>query len=880
MQYYAEILREEYKRRVANIQPLPWCDMPVFHLDDIYVNLGMTHRDKKRSQLTNRTVTLGNVFMRHGDVKKPRSVLIEGSPGMGKTTTSMKLAYDWATGRLPEEFPHFDLLLLVKCRDLESDIWSSVEEQLLPLDLKENLKKGLFEFVQENPHRVLLVLDGLDECDEAGERLVGDVIRRKRLVNCFLVATSREEKGLCLRQFFDILVYIRGFSTETINEYILRHFKNNEFHAERLIQNVNSDSRLRNLATSPLNTALLCLVFEDFSGELPSTQTELYSNIVYCITKRYCVKQSIEFSDDNLVEKFQDEFVVLGKLAYEGLLDDRLYFLESKLSKNQRNLSKLGFLLKEASQTKLKRECRFLFLHKTLQEYFAAKYLTHLLEKQENGMAGLLHTIKARKFLQVWLFLSGMVKASVNRYFETLGEILQESGTRTRPFLKNNNEEYLMLLCQMIAETKFSEVAASVLYPRFPVDLKLHTKRPNVVRGFSAILEATSRNVLSTCRSAVPLQYVDLTVGYFAGTSILELNLLVDVLSRCNTVTSFKLEVKEDRLNSNAIPNCTKIISKNKTLRNLEVYYRSLSAHESLSASSMFESLARSPCLTSFVLFSCHLKLPDDDDAITTFLKSNATLTSLALPHNSIQLQQAKQIACALKENKTLTHLDLAGNLLHDDGVAAVAEMLADNCSLVSLILSYNFISKEGAAFLASGLENNSTLKKLDLGGNQLGDKGVKALTKVCFTDPEQTAVGAHLQSLVLRKVGCGDKAATVIATMLKTNYTITHLDLSLNFIHKKGATALVKALLSNSELKALHICLNPVTDIIKEIPGEFFSNSRIYCPHFHRWLRVEKTKLVRKHCLLFTEDTVMRRVFSWEMAHRGFFYQHDGDLV
>ena len=160
-------------------------------------------------------------------------------------------------------------MFLVKCGDLESDIFSSIEEQLLPLDVEENLKKGLFQFVQENQHRVLLVLDGLDECDKAGARLVEDVIRRKRLVNCFLVATSREEKGLCLRQFFDILVYIRGFSTENIEKYILRHFGNNEFDARRLIRNVNSDSRLRNLATSPLNTALLCLVFEDFSGELP-----------------------------------------------------------------------------------------------------------------------------------------------------------------------------------------------------------------------------------------------------------------------------------------------------------------------------------------------------------------------------------------------------------------------------------------------------------------------------------------------------------------------------------------------------------------------------------------------------------------------------------
>ena len=48
-------------------------------------------------------------------------VLVEASPGIGKTTFCLKLAHDWANGEMPGNFASFKLVFLLKCRDIIKD---------------------------------------------------------------------------------------------------------------------------------------------------------------------------------------------------------------------------------------------------------------------------------------------------------------------------------------------------------------------------------------------------------------------------------------------------------------------------------------------------------------------------------------------------------------------------------------------------------------------------------------------------------------------------------------------------------------------------------------------------------------------------------------
>ena len=156
-------------------------------------------------------------------------ILIEGSPGIGKTTFSLKLAYDWANERSAASFPGFELVLLLKCRDIDGDLTEAITEQLLPNDISKDIREKFLHFIKDihNQERVLIILDGLDELPEKSRHHVELFLHRRILSFCYVLATTRQEKGIEVRkQFvFDILLQIEGFTEGDSFEYIRRHFQ-------------------------------------------------------------------------------------------------------------------------------------------------------------------------------------------------------------------------------------------------------------------------------------------------------------------------------------------------------------------------------------------------------------------------------------------------------------------------------------------------------------------------------------------------------------------------------------------------------------------------------------------------------------------------------
>ena len=404
-----EILSDEYKDRASRVHPLPWLDTTRFELDKVYTRLGIVQRENTRSKLTNKTVELSDIFDKHEYTmrKHPRTILIEGSPGMGKTTLSLKIAYEWAMGRMPSKFPPVQLVFLIECRDMKGDILEAIHEQLLPLD-EDSLKNKLRTFIKEQPEKILLVVDGLDEISEvASEHVIEQLLTSQCLFRkCYIVVTSRQEKGMIVRHYFDALLEIKGYDESDIEQYITRYFQDNDPSlATRLIENLKTDNNIRTLAINPLNTVLLCVVFEDYDGKLPSTVTELYDNIVYCITKRYREKCGLEV-EDKILETSKE---TLGRLAYKSVLEYALSFCESDLKGdcNVNHCTKMGFLYKEYSKKKIKQDHTYWFLHKTFQEYLAAFYLTEEVKRQGITVDKMIDELKGHT--QVLKFVSGFL---------------------------------------------------------------------------------------------------------------------------------------------------------------------------------------------------------------------------------------------------------------------------------------------------------------------------------------------------------------------------------------------------------------------------------------------------------------------------------------
>ena len=386
-----------------------------------------------------------NVFEIFKTLEKGEDVmtLVEGSPGIGKTTFCLKLAYDWAHRNIPSEcsFPKFEFVLLLKCRDIDGNIMDTIREQLLPRDIDEETVEKFLHFMKDihNQEKMLIILDGLDELPEKSQCHVDELLHRRILPFCYVLATSRQERGIDVRKrfVFDIHLEIKGFTEDDAFEYIRKHFatigRGHSPKGERLVTEIKDNEFLHALRSNPLNLLLLCVIYEDYEGKLPSSRSRLYQVIVLCLLRRYCAKHNLQApeGDDDLERYFEKDILALGELAWMCLLSDRHGFRENELVELERRYKGLvsrhiGLLYKEESLKRLTPQHEYYFLHKTFQEYLAAAYVAHKLRRNQlNLFERFSFDDLVDKYRQVFLFVSGILGMEASILFAQIGEELK-----------------------------------------------------------------------------------------------------------------------------------------------------------------------------------------------------------------------------------------------------------------------------------------------------------------------------------------------------------------------------------------------------------------------------------------------------------------------
>ena len=238
---------------------------------------------------------------------------------------------------------------------------------------------------------------------------------------------------------FDLLLEIKGFTEDDAYCYIKKHFQNvgpnHSSKGETLAKEVKENKLLNALRNNPLNLLLLCVIHEDYDGKLPASRTELYQVIVQCLLRRYCAKQSLVVPEDNntLKKRFDEDILALGELAWTCLLNDRQSFREEELAEREvrnKNLvaRRIGLLYKEERLKRILRsQYEYWFLHKTFQEYLAAAFITHKLQKEElNVFQYTTFDDLVQKYPQVFVFVSGMLGEKATMLFTQIGVQLME----------------------------------------------------------------------------------------------------------------------------------------------------------------------------------------------------------------------------------------------------------------------------------------------------------------------------------------------------------------------------------------------------------------------------------------------------------------------
>ena len=786
-----EKIRQLYGTREQRLLPVPWCEDFSFHLNEIFTRLKIVSKEKTRGVLTDDITNITAIFKAHEECQRPRTVLIEGDPGMGKSTYCQKLAYDWATkqNEFDPSFPDIEVLLFLKCHEVKSSIWKAVDDQILPAEIDDQARECFFKFVRENQSKVMLVLDGLDEMDSTEMKRIYDLVEGKELSGCHVILTSRHEVGSKLRRYCDSLWEIVGFTAEDANSFIRTYFKNisREDLRENLVKKIRYSDELRNLSKNPLNVTLLCVLCEDLEGVFPTSRTELYTEIVLCVLRRYEKKQGLSSKSEDLMSIYRDDLVHLGRVALDSLRKRELHFEEHEYGSTSIALSKFGFLSLQASGCKRKALVRYAFLHKSFQEFFAGFYLAcQILD----GGIDCVSVVKDERFKdelkQVFLF---MIRILASRSKETAESVIKIMAENINLIDPNCNEDVCALFhfalgcileCSGLSRTLGLHLHIS--------DLDL--SRISIYNSGAASLS----QVLAANSSLTSLDLCGNRIGDSGATS------LSQTLAVNSSLTSLDLSV--NRIGASGATSLSQTLAVNSSLTSLDLSLNSIGAS---GAYSLSQALATNSSLTSLLLRENGIG-DSGATSLSQALVTNSSLTSLDLSVNRIGASGATSLSQALAVNSSLTSLDLSLNSIGASGAYSLSQALATNSSLTSLFLRENGIGTSGATSLSQVVAANSSLTSLDLSKNWIGDSGATSLSQALATN-------SSLTRLLLRENGIGDSGATSLSQALAVNSSLTSLNLSRNSIGASCAASLSQALATNSSLTNLDLSGKRIVD-------------------------------------------------------------------
>ena len=816
-----ELIRRDYKGAV--LCPFPWCEDELqLKLSNIFTRLQIVNRRKERSKLTDDTVNMTDVFKPHPECDNPRVVLIEGNPGMGKTTYCQKLAYDWSVGEIPPDasFPEVNVLLLLKCRDMHmktADIDEAIDDQLLPHDASKKEKEGFFHFIRSNQSKILLVLDGFDELREDLVKGFLPLIQGKVFANVHLMLTARHEAGMKVRRYCDTLLEIVGYTQDDVESYIKKYFSSHENKnlADKVIEQLCRDKKLRELTVNPLNTALLCLLCEETGGVFPSKKKKLYDALVSCALRTHFAKKCIFLGDEDPIERCTNELNLLGKVAFEALLKNQLHFNEDEMkSQSNANFLQLPFLSREPSVSKIKPTQCYAFTHKTFQEYLAAFYLAHQLLSGDKENERLLDELSPIDNWQVWEFLISLVSTES-------GEVAVNVVSRLCDFLRSKRLQGVIdadvdLDVEVFEEKPYDWAKDLTEWSKDEI-LLCHVV--NKTLGVIAECEEDDNelkdyqkemvHVLSHC---LPLKKLELTPSTSAcrvHRQYLNSNdTLTDLLLNSALDPLLLATIKHGSHSKNNLVhfNLSNEMYSYSTVSSQRASFHSFSKLHQSFKELLLEAVQPNSFLTHFNLDSIWISI-SGARAIAEFLQTNRSLTHLNLRNAMIRDEGATALGNALQSNCTLTHLSLPENWIGVVGTEELATSLQSNSALIYLDLSYNVGSDAVGSALSEAVESNCALQYLDISqrvgsSRMIGPEGGSALARALLFNCRLTYLNLYHNDI-------GDTGAAALGEALQTNSTLTELNLGDNQIEDRGAVALGKALLRNRSLTHLRLDCN-----------------------------------------------------------------------
>ena len=327
--------------------------------------------------------------------KRLRFVLIEGEPGIGKSTLAKELALRWAK-KSDQLLSNYTIVIFIPLR-LETYHKAKTIEDLF-IDVEDiSMTKVKSEIKKKNGAGVLWILDGFDELPinlRKNNSVFIQLINGEILYKSTVIVTGRPVASKPLLEFSEDnnskRISLRGFDSNKTLEYASRYFNNNEVIVSKFKDYYNGNLVIESMMYNPMTCYIVCTIFNDIimanGTQYLRTMTSLYNYYVRVLLKRHLIYVELVDRDYSLPERLivQTDFInpalksiwknftLLSKIAYDGVMKQKYVF-----GNELHNVTKLSMMDTIVSFSMFDKDESSSFIHTTLQEYFAAIYIAN-----------------------------------------------------------------------------------------------------------------------------------------------------------------------------------------------------------------------------------------------------------------------------------------------------------------------------------------------------------------------------------------------------------------------------------------------------------------------------------------------------------------------
>ncbi|XP_048224951.1 NACHT, LRR and PYD domains-containing protein 2 [Perognathus longimembris pacificus] len=796
---------------------------------------------------------------------RPRTVVLLGPTGVGKTTLVKKLILDWSEGKLG---PAFQWAYYLSCRELNHGKGEDLYQLIFKgtLEMEGNIVSGLLD-----SEEVLFIVDGFDELRyKAGEMikdiapqrgqykpvpvLLSSLLKRIALPNATLLVTTRPRalRELMLMVEQPILVNVEGFSEVDTQEYFHRYFRD-QAQAQRALEAVKSNHILLAMSRSPAACRLLCACLQPQMerGVDPSqacqTSTALFLQF-FC--DQFNPGPSAQVSLAAPLE-------AVCHLAARTLMVHQSTFHTLDLKKVGVQDSDLWPFLDKGIVRK-DHGCKWCyhFIHPSIQQFLASLFYI-LKRKSEEGQGHQPHghnvkdmrklfskeaQMKDPDLAQTALFLFGLLNKKRAQELEGVfgcqtlvteirQELLECPLEETKPFLLQME---LHKVFSWLYESQDKELVEEALAPFEEMSLILKSHQDllhasfclrhcrglrrltvQVVKGLfredSAQLPCTAQDQRSGDDQVLLALWTDLCTMFCSNKNLISLDINYSGLNSSSAAVLWDILPSAYNLQKVALKNISSAgVQHNLFHKDLLPLLCKVLKHPECN----LQDLRLGPC-------------PATSQQWADFFLAihGSPLTVLGLVDNEV-LDQGSKLLCetltdpwCIMRKLTLENCQLTQACCKD-----FASVLTVNHWLIHLSLAYNDLGDGGVKILCSDgcehlsrlLQKQSRLTYLDLGLNPVGDSGMMALCQALKSPL------CHLQRLWLWDCSITSTSCGELAEALRSNQKLVTLDLGQNTLESNGLLRLYTALqFQRCSLQILRLKINEANPEVRKLLRE-----------------------------------------------------------